>query len=166
MDIYELKPFFEDTTIEVSMRDYARLRKIGKTKATRILKEYTKQNILVRTTTGPRSPYKINSQSPKAKSLAQLYWQEQLTILIQKIKDKINPTGIVLVNEISELTNTKDTKITLFLFGTFSYSLNRTEETQRLGRSIKLIACPKLMQIPLNYRITASNGFILDGEIL
>ena len=166
MEIKELKPFFEDTTLDLSMREYARLMKIGTRHATTILKSYTKENILIRTTTGPRSPYKINPESPKARSLAQLYWQGRLTNLVQAIKDKINPTGIVLVNEFTDLTNTKDTKITIFLCGTTNQSLNRTEYVKELGRQIQLIAGETLIRFPAAYKLKTANGFLLSGKIV
>lgn len=166
MNNYNLKPFFEDTTTELSIRDYSKLQKIGRTKATRILKDYTKENVLMRTKAGPRSPYKLNAKNSKAKSLSQLYWQNKLSSLISKIKEKTNSKGIILVNEFPELTNTKETKIVLFLIESSTNKINLKEEKEKLGREIKLIECPKLSRMSSSSRLLVANGHLLYGQII
>lgn len=160
-----LEPFFEEPNNDFSMREYSRKQECGTSKAIGSLKYSLSQNHITKTTNRKYHLYKLNKQNPEVKTLAQLYWGTKLRPLIQKIKDKANPTAIILIKEIAELTNTKETPITLLLFKATTSTISVKEESTKLGRSIKLIRVTRFSSLPTSYKSLVFKGLLLSGEI-
>jgi len=105
--IDNLEPFFEDNYRRISVREYARLKKISPPTASKLLLELSKEGLLKRETDRNYIYYFANKQDKVFIDMSRVYW-------FLKLKN----SGILEVLE-KELLNP-----VIFLFGSLSKCVN------------------------------------------
>lgn len=113
----DLKPFFEDCYKPLHVRKYAKITKISPPTASKLLKYYTKENLLVINKEKGYHEYKANRESKILKSLSRIYWEQKLQTLTKSINESFLAPSIILFGSLSKLEVTKDSDIDIAIIG-------------------------------------------------
>ena len=112
---YLLELFFEDVYSEISVREYGRKRKLSPPTASKILKEYEKEKLLISSQKGIYLFFRANKENSLFKDLAKSYWKYKLHAETGELHQKILFKNIILFGSLSKVENTKDSDIDLFV---------------------------------------------------
>ncbi len=111
----ELNPFFADVYREVSVRQYALLAKISPPTASKQLKQYGKEELLLSNKKGVYIYFRANRESFLFKQLARLYWYSVLLPLTKKIHEEIAYQRIILFGSLIKAENTLKSDVDLYV---------------------------------------------------
>lgn len=111
----ELALFFDDVYREVSVRVYAREVKISPPTASKLLKEYEKEELLVSNKKGIYIYFRANREGYIFRQLAKLYWFSLLYPLTKKIHEDIAYKRIILFGSLIKAENTLSSDVDLYL---------------------------------------------------
>jgi len=116
LDIFNrLKPFFEDTAAEISVRQYAKSIRVSPPTASKVLKELHKENLLLARSQGVYDFYRAHKESPLFKDLAAAFWRNLLGTVLRDIHESLLFKPIILFGSIRKAENTKESDIDLFV---------------------------------------------------
>ena len=107
--------FFEDVYREISVRQYAKLKKLTPPTASKILKEYKNQNLLILNKRGIYLFFRANKEHYLFKGISQLYWQNRLYNLTKELSEEILNRKIILFGSVIKSENTVNSDIDLFI---------------------------------------------------
>ncbi|MAE42623.1 hypothetical protein CMO93_02540 [Candidatus Woesearchaeota archaeon] len=110
-----LQPFFEDMYREISVREYAKEKKSSPPTASKILKDFNKENLLLLTKKGIYLFFRANRDNVIFKGLSKLYWQSELFKETEELHNQALFRKIVLFGSLAKSENTKDSDIDLFI---------------------------------------------------
>ena len=110
-----LEPFFEDAYRELSVREYGRLRKISPPTASKILKGFAKENLLIRKKQGIYLVFRANNEYHLFRDLAAAYWREKLFHLLEDMHKEVLFKPITLFGSIVKAENTKNSDIDIYI---------------------------------------------------
>lgn len=133
----ELKQFFEDVYREISVRQYAKEVKISPPTASKKLKEFVKEGILILNKRGIYFYFKANREEFIFKQLARLYWYSVLNPITEKIHGEIAYKRIILFGSLSKAENTIKSDVDLYL-ETEERKIDITNLQKLLNREIQL----------------------------
>lgn len=111
----ELKPFFEDVYREISVREYAKEAKISPPTASKRLKEFEKEKLLIGNKKGVYIYFRAKREEQLFRQLSRLYWYCALQPLTEKMSQEISFRRIILFGSLSKAENTSDSDMDLFL---------------------------------------------------
>jgi predicted nucleotidyltransferase len=109
-----LRPFFEDTFLEVSVRDYSRKINVSPPTASTILKKLEKENILVKEKKGIYLFFRINKDI-FFKDLAKAYWRNTLSKLFKDIHEIFLYKQIILFGSVSKSENDLNSDVDIYI---------------------------------------------------
>ncbi|MBS3138136.1 nucleotidyltransferase domain-containing protein [Candidatus Woesearchaeota archaeon] len=113
--LYELKPFFEDTYREISVREYARESKVSPPTASKRLTEFQKEGLVILYKKGIYHYYRANRETYLFLQLTRLYWYSALHHLAENLYSNIAYRRIILFGSLTKAENTKKSDVDLFL---------------------------------------------------
>ena len=131
-----LKPFFEDTQREISVREFAKEIKVTPPTASTTLKLYEKENILNKREFKNNLLFRIN-KNDLFEDLAKIFWKILLREELKEIHKKTMYKKIILFGSIAKTENTKESDIDIFI-DTKKRQINTKEEENKLKRKIQL----------------------------
>ena len=111
----DLKPFFEDVYKEVSVRQYAKAIKISPPTASKMLKDYEKENLLILDEKGIYIYFRANRENYIFRNLAKLYWYSVIYPLTKSLHEKILYRCIILFGSLAKAENTSGSDVDLYL---------------------------------------------------
>jgi predicted nucleotidyltransferase len=110
-----LKPFFEDTHREYSVREYGRLCKMSPPTASTLLKKAEKTGLLISRKQGIYIYFRANRESSFFRDISKAYWRLTLKSLLENFSKDFLFKKPVLFGSIAKVENTSDSDIDLFL---------------------------------------------------
>jgi len=165
--INELSFFFEDCYREISVREYSRISKIAPPTASKILKGFEKEKLLIEREDKRHLLFKANRESETLKLLSKIYWQEKLSKLIDSLNNYyFNPT-IILFGSVSKLECNKNSDIDLVVVSENTNEFKKLKDFEKkTGREIQMFVVKDIKDLKNEYLINnVLNGYTLQGEI-
>lgn len=162
-EINKLKLFFEDCYREISVREYSREMKISPPTASKILKEFYKQECLNMREERGFLLFRANRDSLILKGLSRVYWNLRLKELIAYL-ESFFPKAIVLFGSLSKLEAKKDSDIDILLISP-KKEVNTAHFEKKLNRKIQIFSCDSIDKIGKELRLNIINGYILRGYL-
>jgi predicted nucleotidyltransferase len=161
--INELKPFFEDCYRELGVREYAREIKVTPPTASKMLKEFAKQDLLKQREERGFLLFRANRESSILKKLSHIYWEEKLKELVQHISEELHPDAIVLFGSLSKLEVHQKSDIDLAVFTKFEKKMNLEKFEKKLDKEIQLFVFESLEKVNKELRANILRGDIMEG---
>ncbi len=161
--INDIGIFLEDCQREISVREYARKRKISPPTASSLLNYYTKEEILIKRKERGFIFFRINKENFMSQSISRMYWQCKLKNLIKFLEKKYYSHGLILFGSISKLENTKESDLDICILTDLKKDVNVEIFEKKMGKKIQLFKYQGINKIPNNLRINIINGHILSG---
>ena len=110
-----LNPFFQDVFREVSVREYARMKKISPPTASSILKGFTKENILIMRKERNLLLFRADKETSLFRDLAIAYWRSTLKKAFEPLREKLLFKKLILFGSISKVENNADSDVDMFV---------------------------------------------------
>jgi predicted nucleotidyltransferase len=110
-----LELFFEDVFVEISVREYAKLKNISPPTASKLLKDFAKEGLLIENQRGIYIYFRANRESNLFKDLASAYWRNKLYNLFQDIHDKFLYKQLILFGSIAKTENTIKSDVDIYV---------------------------------------------------
>ena len=111
----ELRLFFEDVYREISVREFAKKVKISPPTASKLLKEYVDEGLLISNKRGIYIYFRANREGYLFRQLARLYWFSVIYPLTKTIHEEISYKRIVLFGSLIKAENTLKSDVDLYL---------------------------------------------------
>lgn len=159
--------FFEDTTRQVSIREFARIKKISPATAGKILREYKKNGIVCENRDRNYIFFRANSSLQKFTWLSRIYWINKLEEILDEIDKFYNFPTIFLFGSINKGENNLKSDIDLFII------TNKKEEfiipskiKNKIKREIQIFTAGNKDEVKnKNLLKNMLNGTKIRGEI-
>ncbi|MBL7057088.1 nucleotidyltransferase domain-containing protein [Candidatus Woesearchaeota archaeon] len=113
--INNLKPFFEDTYREISVREYAKEINISPPTASKTLKKLEKEQILKKREFKKNHLFRANKESDIFGDLARIYWKSLLREKLRSLHEEVLLKKIILFGSIAKAENTHKSDLDLFI---------------------------------------------------
>ncbi len=163
--INKLGIFFEDCYREVSVREYSREMKISPPTASKLLKEYEKQELLIRRGERGFLLFRINRESKIILMLSRIYWSEKLKPLFDYLEKTIYSKAIVLFGSLSKLETRKESDIDILVISDIKKDSNLKQFEKLFNREIQLFIYPSLEKINKDLKSNIVNAYIARGYL-
>tara|TARA_Y100000310_G_C20517388_1_gene731881 strand:+ start:374 stop:883 length:510 start_codon:yes stop_codon:yes gene_type:complete len=163
--INELEPFIKDCYKRISVREYAKLIGISPPTASKLLKDFRKDNILIEEKDRNYIFYYANQKSRIFIDLSRLFWKQKLDNLIDIINNKSPLATTILFGSLSKAETTSNSDIDIAVIGSNNkFNLNNIEK--KLNRKIQLFEYYKFKDIKnIELKNNIINGYVLKGKI-
>ncbi|MFT7616302.1 MAG: putative nucleotidyltransferase [Candidatus Woesearchaeota archaeon] len=157
--------FFEDTTIKICVREYARLQKISPPTASTRLHQLSKEGLLSMTQEYGRKFFSF-TRSQLSIEIQRVYWSIRIkeSGLITALDTKYLYPLIILFGSHCNGSNTRDSDLDLAVVYTSSKEMNLRVYEKKLNRKIDLHIFKTPADIPKNLKASIKNGHILSGR--
>lgn len=161
--INDLKPFFENCYREISVREYARETGITAPTASKLLKGYGKEGLLLMRAERGFLLFKTNRESRVLMDLSRSYWRKKLEELVKFVKDIVYPDSMVLFGSLAKLEVSERSDIDLAVFGGFKKEVDVEKFEKILGKEIQLFEFESLDKVNKELRANVRRGVVLEG---
>ncbi len=162
-----LSTFFEDTTTEIAIREFARLKKISPATAATKLKTFEKEGMLQSRKDRGYILFSANTDNKQFKGLSIIYWEEKLAPLVEKINTFYAYPQIILFGSIQKVENVKQSDIDIAIISpnTKEFPSLRLFET-KLKRTIQIFNLKDLKSCR-NEKLLNNilNGKVIEGKV-
>lgn len=110
--------FFEDNYAEINVRKYAKLKKISPPTASKLLKEYAKELLLIKKEDKGHHEYSANRKNELFKDMCLAYWKHKITQsgLVTNILDNNISPAIFIFGSITNAEITKNSDVDVAVF--------------------------------------------------
>lgn len=112
---YLLEPFFKDVYREISVREYAKLKRISPPTASKILKNFEKEELLISSKKGIYLFFRANKEHFLFSELSRLYWHCILFNATRDFHKRVLFRKIILFGSLAKVENTKDSDVDLYI---------------------------------------------------
>ena len=163
--INNLKPFFEDCYRRINVREYARLEKVSPPTASKILFEFSQENLLLIEKDRNYIFYYANKNNKIFIELSRIYWRLKLNKMVEFFnKNLANPT-IILFGSLSKAETKEDSDIDICIIG-HKKKMNINNFEVSLRRKIQLFFYDSIKNIK-NKELANSiiTGYVLTGRL-
>lgn len=167
-EINNLKPFFEDITRELAVREYARLLRISPPAASKTLKSYAKQGILKSRKERRALLFKVNTGSRLFKDLMILYNKIKIenSGLVDELEKKFNYPIIILFGSFAKAENIPESDIDLCIISMEKKQVSLEKFENELKHKIQIFNFTSISKIENKELLNnILNGVILRGEV-
>ena len=164
-EINSLGVFFEDCYREWSVREYAREVKISPPTASKKLKGFGKEELLLCREERGFILFRVNRESKVMKDLSRIYWYFKLKELFDFLRENLFPDAIILFGSLAKLEAKENSDIDIAVFGSVKkkFSLNKFEK--RFGREVQLFSYKSLDKVNKELRLNIMNGYKVEGYL-
>lgn len=164
--INNMQPFFEDCYREISVREYAKLIRCSPPTASKFLKEYTAEGLLMQRTQYNRLLFTANRTNAEFRDLSRSYWRQRLAKLLQYVAQNLTTPTIVLFGSLAKAEARGNSDVDIALFAPVKKPIEITELKRELGREISLHWFRSLAEIPNPHlRNNILDGYALMGTM-
>ncbi len=164
--INNLHPFVEDCYVEIGVREYSRLMKITPPTASKLLKEFEKEDLLKRRISRGFMLFRANRESSLLKDLSKIYWKSKLKNVIEYINLKLYEPTIILFGSLIKLETKKDSDIDLAVFTNLKKDINLEKFEKNFNRKIQLFKFKSISNInSKELKMNILNSSIIQGVI-
>jgi len=163
--INKLKYFFEDCYRQISVREYSRLAKITPPTASKLLKEYRRENLLEKKQERGYLLFQAK-RSPEFIDLSRIYWKEKLAKTTEYLDEEfLNPT-VILFGSLAKAEAKAGSDIDLAVISPSGKIPQLKKFEKSLSRKFQIFSFASFGQIK-NKELKNSilNGFVLRGRI-
>jgi len=157
--------FFEDCYKEWAVREYARKTKISPPTASKILKDFAKQNLLKSRQERGFLLFRANRENKTMEDLSRIYWKGKLKSLTEYIEKEIYPNAMVLFGSLSKLEVTEKSDIDIAIFTKIKKDLKLNDFEKKLKRKIQIFIYENIANINKSLKLAILNGYILRGYL-
>ncbi|HLD40310.1 MAG TPA: nucleotidyltransferase domain-containing protein [Candidatus Nanoarchaeia archaeon] len=159
-------PFFEDSYRSISVREYAKLVKISPPTASKILKEFTKENYLQQRGERKHLFFTLNIENETVIDLCRLYWKQRLQKLSQEFQKKLTGASGILFGSLAKGEAKSNSDIDLVIFAPERKNIDLKPFEKQLGRKISLYWFKSLNEVQNEHlRNNILNGMLLFGKL-
>ena len=156
--------FFEDCYKEISVREYSRIKKISAPTASKILKELTKEDLLIQREDKGYLLFKVNRENKLLLDLSKTYWRQRLSKFLQYLKD-FSPKAIILFGSLTKLEVKKESDIDIVLIGAINKNFELENFEKEFNKEIQILTYKNFSDINKELKSNIINGFILEGYL-
>src|SRR3989338_5342212 len=107
--------FFEDVYREISIREYAKLKKITPPTASKVLKDFEKEGLILCSEKGIYLFFRANRENIVFRGLSRTYWQEKVHHALQGLREEVLNRKMVLFGSVVKAENTASSDIDVFV---------------------------------------------------
>ena len=111
----DLKPFLEDVYREISVREYSRECNISPPTASKNLKYFKEEGLLISFKKGIYIYFRANKDSYIFKQLARIYWYSVIYPVTEELHKEISFRRIILFGSLAKAENTAESDMDIFL---------------------------------------------------
>ncbi len=159
----DLEPFFEYNYRRISIREYARIKKISPPSASTLLHEYHNEGLLEREEDKKYIYFESKRENPVFVNLSRTYWWIQfkkIGLIGYLEKELVNPL-IILFGSFSKAEVAPNSDIDIAVCKSTSKNLKLNQFEKKLNRNIQIIFFD---DAKINLQQSILNGFILFGS--
>lgn len=164
----DLNLFFENCFQEVSVREYAKKRKISPPTASKLLMSYKKEGLLNLEKKFGYHFFSANNNNNLFKNIHKTYWAykiEKSGLLIESKNNHVLPV-VILFGSIQKAENTKDSDIDMAIFSNSKTNPDYSKYSEKLSRELQVFTFSSTKEINKELRNNILSGFILEGVFL
>ena len=160
----DLEPFFHDNYIRISVREFARIRKISPPSASSMLQKYHKESLLNREEERRFIYFSANREEKVFIALMRVYWHIQFKKvgLLEHIKREFVEPIIILFGSFSKAEVTPQSDIDIAIISQKPHKINFSVYEKKLGRTISVFLFRNLGESEMENNLL--NGYILMGS--
>ena len=161
-----LKPFFKDNYRRISVREYARLKRISPPTASKLLEDYKRKGVLKKEREKQYIYYSADRESRLFIELSRVYWRLKLERagLIELLENEfLNPVAI-LFGSLSKAEAKKDSDIDIAVFAASKKRVNLGRIEKKLKRKIQVFVFKDRDVKNRELLNNILNGFIICGS--
>jgi len=162
-EINSLGVFFEDCYREISVREYAREMKISPPTASKTLKAFAKEGLLLSREDRGFILFRTNRESKIMELLSLIYWQTKLKELFDFLEEEFFSDAIILFGSLSKLEVREESDIDLAVITKHKKELKLDTFEKKYKRKIQLFVYPSLDKINKGLRLNISKGHLARG---
>ena len=161
-----LTPFIEDNYEEYGVREYAKLVKISPPTASKILKGFEKEGLLLSRPERKHILFRADRENKIFKTLSLAYWQIKLKDLAEFLSEEFNHKKIILFGSLVKTETKKDSDIDIVMITKFKKDIDLEKYERKLGKKIQPFTFKSLSSIKSKeLKTSIFNGYIIQGEI-
>ena len=162
-----LKYFFEDTIREISIREFARIKKIAPATASKLLKKLNKEGLLEKIEDKGYILFKANTQNKTYKGLSLIYWEEKFKELIEELNRFYAHPSIILFGSLAKCENTKNSDIDIAVISENTKNFPKLSKFEKsLKREIQIFNIKTIKDFKnKNLLNNILNGHKIEGYI-
>lgn len=163
--INNLKPFFEDCYRRINVREYSRLTKISAPTASKLLLEFSKEDLLLSEKDRNYIFYYANKNSKTFIDLSRIYWRIKLKELNELLSKNLTNPSVILFGSLSKAETKEESDIDLCIIGP-KKEINTTPFEKKLKRKVELFFFNSIMGIE-NKELANNiiNGYTMEGRL-
>jgi len=162
----DLEPFFKDNYRRINVREYARLLNISPPSASKLLKLYTKEGLLVLEEDKNFLNFSVNKENSLFIHLSRTYWFQMFskTGLLDYLEKELLAPTVILFGSFAKAEVRKESDIDLAIFSSLQDELTFDLFEQKLQRKIQLFRYESREKVPtIELLNNILSGFILMG---
>lgn len=162
-----LECFFEDTTREISVREFSRIKKVAPATASKILKRLVQDGLLINREDRGYILFSANTQNKTLKRLSLIYWENRLKDLIKDLNKFYTYSPIVLFGSLGKCENTIDSDIDIAVISKNTKDFpDISKYEKRFEREIQIFNLKSAKDLKnKNLLNNILNGHKLEGDI-
>lgn len=157
--INSLKPFFEDTHREYSVREFGRLNKISPPTASTFLKKAKNDELVLSRKQGVYIYYRANRESSFFVDLARIYWKALLKQSISELASQFLFKKPILFGSVAKVENTAESDLDIFV-DIEKRDIDLDNISKKLNRKIQIHFKDSLKN--LNLKNNIKNGVTIE----
>ena len=164
--INNLRPFFEDCYREINVREYAKSSGCSPPTASKRLKNYAGEKLLLQRAEYNRLLFSANRTSADFRDLARCYWRHRLSPLIQNMERALTTPAAMLFGSLAKGEARRDSDVDIAIFAPAKKPLETAALQRQFGREITIHWFNAPAGIPNEHlRNNILNGYVLTGTV-
>ncbi|MEK6861657.1 MAG: nucleotidyltransferase domain-containing protein [Nanoarchaeota archaeon] len=163
----DLSLFFEDNYRRINVREYSRIKKISPPTASKILKLYKEEELLLDEHEKNFIYYLANKESKVFIDIARIYWYLQLKKigLLSYIENELVNPLVILFGSLSKAEIKKDSDVDIAVFTISKKDLSLKDFEKKINRNIQVFYFKSKNDVKNKELLNnILNGFILTGS--
>lgn len=166
--IDDLRPFFEDCYRRISVREYARLKKISPPTASTLLSGYHTAGLLSREADRRYLFFSASKGSSDFRDLSRIYWRSLLSPLVRHLEEELALPAVILFGSLANAEVRPDSDIDLAILAPKSKKqLDVARFERALKRNIHIVWLPaQAKPAGDTLRQSVVNGYVLSGRMV
>ncbi len=161
----DLKPFFEDCYREISVREYSRETGISPPTASKLLKDFEKEGLLIMRGERGFLLFRANRESEELKDFSRIYWRNKLKKLFEFLSDEFHSPTIILFGSLAKLEVIEKSDIDLVLLTEFKKNVDLSKFKKQFGREIQIFKFKSIKEINKELQLNVLEGYLIQGVL-
>lgn len=163
--INNFEPFFEDCYREISVREYSRIIKVTPPTASKLLKNFERENLLKGRLDRGYLLFRANKESFVLRDLSKIYWRIKLRKLIEEIDSKLYLPKIILFGSLAKLETKMDSDIDIAIISKINKKIEIKKFEKEFKREIQIFHFRDFDKINKELKNNIINGYFFQGEL-